>query len=169
MVEGGGIVEHHIHTRNTACIPVTEILIEAIPRTTVRLHNRTSVPSTPQSRHVRHAARIPHAYVIVPRLRCRCVTTPKHQLCSQCLIRARDALRVERTRTRSREHAIESRGLRNVPAEALVEGGGSPRQGMPSGWETVATADEGTVPMRLTYVAGGEAGGEAGGDSTGDV
>ena len=115
------MVEHTGHSRNAACVPVTEILIEGIPRTTVRLHNRTSVPSAPQSRHVRHAARIPHANVTVSRLCCRCITAPQHQLCSQCLIRARDALRVERTRTRSREHAIESRGLRNVPAEGLVE------------------------------------------------
>ena len=115
------MVEHQLHTRNSACVPVTKVLIEAIPRTTVRLHNRTSVPSAPQTRHVRHAARIPNANVTVSRPRCCCVTAPQHQLCSQRLIRARDALRVERTRTRSREHAIESRAVGNVPAEGLVE------------------------------------------------
>ena len=121
-VEEGGTTEHLIHIRNAACVPVTKIFIEAIPSsTTVRLHNRTSTPSAPQTRHVRHAARIPHANVTVPRFCCRCVTAPKHQLYPQCLIRARDALRVERTRTRSREHPIESRALGNVPAEGLVE------------------------------------------------
>ena len=104
---------------------MTEILIEAIPRTTVRLHHRTSVPSPPQTRHVRHATRIPHANVTISRPRCCCVTAPQHQLCPQRLIRARDAIRVKRTRTRSREHAIENRGLGNVPAEGLVEGGGT--------------------------------------------
>ena len=95
-VEGGGMEEHPIHIRNTACVPVTEILIETIPRsTTVRLHNRTSTPSAPQSRHVRHAARIPHADVTVPRLCCLCITAPQHQLCPQCLICARDAICVE--------------------------------------------------------------------------
>ena len=89
--------EHPMHIRNSACVPVTKILIEAIPRTTVRLHshNRTYVPSPPQTRHICHATRIPHANVTVPRFCCRYVTAPQHQLCPQCLIRARDALRVE--------------------------------------------------------------------------
>ena len=120
-IEGGSIVEHQIHACNAACVPVTEILIEGIPCTTVRLHNRTSVPSAPQTRHICHPARIPHANVTVPRPRCLCVTAPQHQLCPQCLIRTRDAIRVERTRTRSREHAIESRAVGNIPAEGLVE------------------------------------------------
>ena len=94
-IKGIGSVEHTIHSRNTACVPVNKVLIKAIPRTTVRLHNGTSVMSAPQTRHVRHAARIPHANVSISRLRCRCVTAPQHQLCPQCLIRARDAICVE--------------------------------------------------------------------------